>query len=841
LKKILVLAIISLLVLSAFPFASKAQIEFIAEYGGYGIKGEWETLGTARANLIFDNNEAWGWIMLGEEKYDIMALKEYVIEKEGEFSVIYEGYLLENNGKVRFAVYRDVIAGEIEIEGTIYSFGVAQTLESGIFLLDQYNEHLYEQGLNEGLIEEPEFRFEDLTVPDDRLVIPATVDVDPDILNLQRMGKWITVYIELPPHPELPEFNVTQIDISTVKLNDRIFAENNPKYGFVRDLNSRIGDYDLDGILDCMVKFNGTLVKEIVEPGDRVKLEISGSLFDGRTFWGVDFIRVIGNQTLTLDVQDDSVNTKNTDSQGDCPLYVQKNAVFMTNMSVIPASRSFVENPEGMPLLEISPAEESYTLNINFYVNDSTTAAFIKILYCNNTVIYRGSVSSSRLSIGWNTLTVTLPLPVEGEIHGVRIVGVAGHRDDDGVPPWNGVIDETFGIREEDWDVAFGDGFFEGKVAEDLGWYEYEVAYQFTLKIPGLASHNPFISSLTLTPSKTTLTSGETFTVTAKYYRYSYCPSDYFKFLCKNEATGAILEIGRWAAGYWQMVPYGWQSFVITLRAPTTAGTYTVKAVGCSGHGEWPYYYDVRWDVARSDGGFTGHKPEEMRWDFYEISAEFTITVAPEERIVSVYAVADEEYISFYDDWWNPWDRDQWKSEVRKAVELGDDNFEKEFNINFIVKEIGAWDSDDNLNSIYSLFDEARREVNKGTNDVMIAFTNQDVKEATRERWYGKPWWRKSVYIEGTLGLTEMFLLPDGKIIPGDDVIVLLVRGDLTRFVHQHEYSHLFGAPDHDQNVRCIMSANYNDWVTRHLYTEWCDSCYSIINNNKWRSFDSID
>jgi len=790
LKKILTLAIISLLVLSVFSFASKAQVEFVAEYGGYGIKGEWETLGTASAYLIFADNEGWGWIMLGEDKYNIVALKEYVIEKEGELSIIYEGHLLENDGKVRFAVYRDVIVGEVVINGVTYSFGVAQTLESGIFVLDEWNEHLEEQGFEEGLIETPPFL--DVYVPSN--YVPAVIDFDPDTLNLKSKGEWVTVYIEL-----LGGYNVYNIDIGTIKLNGIVPAENNQKYGFVR---SRIGDYDQDGILDCMVKFNRTSVQEILEPGDMVRIEITGSLVGGTPFYGVDWIKVIGKNIEA------STNPQSTSQQGDCPLYVQENAVFMTNMDVIPVSHSFVESPEGMPLLEISPEEESFTLNINFYINDSSTAAFIKILYCNNTVIYRGSVPSSILSVGWNTLTVTLPRPIDGEIHGVRIVGVAGHRDDDGVSPWNGVLDETFGTREEDWNIALGDGYFVGKAAEDLGWYEYEVAYQFTLKIPGLVSHNPFISSLSLTPSKTTLSPGETFTVTAKYYRYSYCPSDYFKFLCKNEATGAMSEIGRWAAGYWQMVPYGWQTFTITLRSPTVAGTYTVKAVGCSGHGEWPYYYDVRWDVARSDGGFRGYKPEEMTWDFNEISAEFTITVAPEERIVSVYAAADKEYMDYYDNWWNPWDSDQWISEIRRAVELGDDAFEREFRINFIIRGIGTWDSTDGVHDYARLWEEAWREIDKGENDIKVAFTGQIMRDH------------------------------EGNRIPGaalyDTVIVNPVRRSQVDNLHQHEYSHLFGAPDHGwvREIRCIMS-----YAWAWEINDWCTDCRSTISTNKWMEF----
>jgi hypothetical protein len=299
----------------------------------------------------------------------------------------------------------------------------------------------------------------------------------------------------------------------------------------------------------------------------------------------------------------------------------------LTDIDVAPLAHSFVEIPEGgMPLLELGSNEEYYSININFYVNDSSVAVFIKVLYCDNTVVYRGAVPSSSLSTGWNILTVTLPRPKEGEIHGVRIVGVAGHRDDDGVPPWDGVNDESFGAYAEDWDVLLGDGYFVSKAAEDLGWYEYEVAYQFTLKVRGLEEHNPFIGSLSLTPSKTTLSPSETFTVTAQYYRYSYCPSDYFKILYRNEATGEITEAGRWAAGYWQMVPYGWQTFTLTLIAPSTAGTYTVKAVGCSGHGTWSYF-GVDWNDPRYDGGFAGHRPEEMSWNFYEITDQFSITI----------------------------------------------------------------------------------------------------------------------------------------------------------------------------------------------------------------------
>ena len=54
--------------------------------------------------------------------------------------------------------------------------------------------------------------------------------------------------------------------------------------------------------------------------------------------------------------------------------------------------------------------------------------------------------------------------------------------------------------------------------------------------------------------------------------------------------------------------------------------------------------------------------------------------------------------------------------------------------------------------------------------------------------------------------------------------------------VHQHEYSHLFGASDHDrcgeEGIRCIMTY---DWA--YKINEWCRDCYSKIIANKWREF----
>ena len=62
--------------------------------------------------------------------------------------------------------------------------------------------------------------------------ITATVDIDPDTLNLKSKGKWITAYIELPSG-----YDVADIDVATVMLDDTVPAESRPSQLGDRDQN----------------------------------------------------------------------------------------------------------------------------------------------------------------------------------------------------------------------------------------------------------------------------------------------------------------------------------------------------------------------------------------------------------------------------------------------------------------------------------------------------------------------------------------------------------------------------------------------------------------------------
>ncbi len=118
-------------------------------------------------------------------------------------------------------------------------------------------------------------------------IIEATVDIDPDTLNLKGKGKWITCYIELSG-----DYDVADIDATTVLLNWDIPAVVDTQHGFTSNPESYLMDHDGDGILECMVKFDRTGL-ETLDSGGPVELTVVGLLNDGTPFRGTDTIRVI--------------------------------------------------------------------------------------------------------------------------------------------------------------------------------------------------------------------------------------------------------------------------------------------------------------------------------------------------------------------------------------------------------------------------------------------------------------------------------------------------------------------------------------------------------------------
>lgn len=110
--------------------------------------------------------------------------------------------------------------------------------------------------------------------------LKATIDVTPDTLNLKSKGQYITCYIELPSGN-----NPSDIKLESIKLNKKISPELTP---------IQIADYDQDGILDLMVKFDREKVVNLLSNAPGVtKIEVSGTLNTGRSFTGSDMVKLL--------------------------------------------------------------------------------------------------------------------------------------------------------------------------------------------------------------------------------------------------------------------------------------------------------------------------------------------------------------------------------------------------------------------------------------------------------------------------------------------------------------------------------------------------------------------
>ena len=109
-------------------------------------------------------------------------------------------------------------------------------------------------------------------------LLEATLDFDPDVVNCRSSGP-VTCYVELPEGSDPAD-----IDIATVMLNNTIPALTEP---------TSVGDHDLDGTPDVMVKFSRADVIDLLPEGEEVEVVVGGALVDDTAFAGADVIRVI--------------------------------------------------------------------------------------------------------------------------------------------------------------------------------------------------------------------------------------------------------------------------------------------------------------------------------------------------------------------------------------------------------------------------------------------------------------------------------------------------------------------------------------------------------------------
>ncbi len=120
--------------------------------------------------------------------------------------------------------------------------------------------------------------------------IQATIDIDPDVLNLKSKSRWITCYIELPDG-----YDINNVDIDTILLmiNEGVVTE------VAESSPSEINDYDNDNIPDLMVKFDRatliTYLKDHNLTSGQVTLRVIGQV-DNKIFEGTDIITIKGGE-----------------------------------------------------------------------------------------------------------------------------------------------------------------------------------------------------------------------------------------------------------------------------------------------------------------------------------------------------------------------------------------------------------------------------------------------------------------------------------------------------------------------------------------------------------------
>ena len=120
-------------------------------------------------------------------------------------------------------------------------------------------------------------------------VLEATVDLDPNVINLKSHARWLSAYIEPSG------FDPAMIDISTVRLAGSVPADAKP---------AALGDHNANGLPDLMIKFSRDALDPLLALGVN-QLKVTGSLATGETFEGTAQVRVIDparSGTLSLHV-----------------------------------------------------------------------------------------------------------------------------------------------------------------------------------------------------------------------------------------------------------------------------------------------------------------------------------------------------------------------------------------------------------------------------------------------------------------------------------------------------------------------------------------------------------
>ncbi|MCF6159561.1 MAG: tetratricopeptide repeat protein [wastewater metagenome] len=157
---------------------------------------------------------------------------------------------------------------------------------------------------------------------------------------------------------------------------------------------------------------------------------------------------------------------------------------------------------------------------------------------------------------------------------------------------------------------------------------------------------------------------------------------------------------------------------------------------------------------------------------------------AGEPRIVKVKAVGDKQFRK----------QEDWRRTIEEGIRRVSAFFEKQFDISFVLKEIGEWDAAESKD-IQSLLKDLEKKTGKGNNDIVIGFSSQLPS-------------RVSCIFRG---------LPLGVALPFHDYLVVRAdknahhtKNDRMVRILAHELAHVFGA-FHVNDSSSIMNISLQD------------------------------
>ncbi len=124
-------------------------------------------------------------------------------------------------------------------------------------------------------------------MPEERFV-DAVVEVDPNTLNLNSQGAWITCYIEPPAG-----YDVNDIDGQMVTLENVTAYMGQQDWASPQANAANTMDHDGDGVVERMVKFDRSAVQAVLRRGTAT-VTVKAKLPNHTTLRGTDLIKVIG-------------------------------------------------------------------------------------------------------------------------------------------------------------------------------------------------------------------------------------------------------------------------------------------------------------------------------------------------------------------------------------------------------------------------------------------------------------------------------------------------------------------------------------------------------------------